>query len=113
MTVSTSMRGKGRKAAPMEEGSGTTPFLKGVKSSLTCMDDEPFLSCLAPKKGLMGCEGKQREHGSDPVRPASRRTSSAGLRDGERVALLGAKFCEPHTDQLGFLRKSDAVDVRE
>lgn len=41
---------------PMLRGSGTTPFLNGVKSSLTCMDEEPFLTTLVPKNGLAGCE---------------------------------------------------------
>lgn len=52
------------------EASGTTPFLKGVKSSLTCIDGDPFLSCLVPKNGLAGTAG-----------------SSAGLRDGDGAKL--------------------------
>lgn len=39
------------------EGSGGTPFLNGVKSSLTCIDDEPFLICFVPKNGLTGTLG--------------------------------------------------------
>lgn len=39
------------------DGSGRTPFLNGVKSSLTCIDDEPRLMTLFPKNGLGGACG--------------------------------------------------------
>lgn len=43
----------------MVVGSGTVAFLKGVKSSLTCIDEEPRFTNLLPKKGFVGgCIGK-------------------------------------------------------
>lgn len=44
-------------AGTIEAGSGTMAFLKGVKSSLTCIDRDPFLIVLLPKKGLAGATG--------------------------------------------------------
>lgn len=38
----------------MVTGSETNPVLNGVKSSLTCIEEDPFLICFVPKKGLTG-----------------------------------------------------------
>jgi hypothetical protein len=77
---------------PMLRGSGMTPFLNGVKSSLTCMDEEPFLTTLLPKNGLAGCKLGVVSWTS-AVGGRAQHTSSAGTREGEEVldAKLGVK----------------------
>jgi hypothetical protein len=66
-------------------GSGGTPFLNGVKSSLTCIDDEPFLICFVPKNGLTGTLGGGGGGGADSAAEAV-----VEVADGRRAAAAAA-----------------------